>query len=97
MHIVEVVSLSRPMPLETLLYTSRQSHSAGDLVQVPFQESTIAAVVIAVHDLASLRSHIRSLPYRIKEGVETIEPQWIPHDYMLRLLANARTSIDTAE
>ncbi len=86
MFVVEVIPLSRKMPFDTLLYTSRESHGIGDLVSAPFQDSAISAVIIAIHELGAVRSHIRTLPYRIKDGIDTVQSGWIPEPICTKLI-----------
>jgi len=93
MFVVEVVPLSRKMPFDTLLYTSRESHSIGDLVSVPFQDSAISAIIVTIHDLTAVKSHIRSLPYRIKEGIDTVQEDWIPAYICSKLVDYAKKHV----
>lgn len=79
------------MPFPTLLYTSPTAYTVGDYVRVPFQESTITALVIAIHDLATVRSVIRTLPYKIRGDVSMITTQLIPAPIMRTLLDYSRT------
>lgn len=82
MNIVEIIPVSRSMPLESLLYTTTELYSIGDLVEAPFQESTILGVVVQQHEIAQVRTHIRALPYKLRGGTTLSQPGFIDADFV---------------
>lgn len=66
MYILDVIPLSRSLSHDVLSYFSAKNASVGALVTVPLRSSSVTAIIVAVHDLADMKSVIKGNDYALR-------------------------------
>lgn len=66
MFILDVVPISKNISKETLSYFSAKFVALGAIVSVPVRSKSIAGIVVARHDVASLKADLKNANYKLR-------------------------------
>ena len=76
MYILDVIPLSRSLGTDTLSYFSAKKADTGSLVSVPLRSSNIQGIVVAVHNMADLKSELKNQDFSLR-NVHTLHGSFL--------------------